>query len=143
MHLNKNKSILLIDFRNNLIHCVSSRRTIHIIHVRIAPLQLLILAISPLCLLHHLLQRRSFLFIFNFFFFFFLDIYKIFAYRCFRIFFFLKNKSHKKWVTTHSSSPTSSDFGLASPGVVEMLKAEVNTLRTKILEMEKECKVFL
>jgi len=48
------------------------------------------------------------------------------------------SSTHKKWVTAHSSSPTSSDFGLTSPGVVEVLKAEVNTLRTKILEMEKE-----
>ena len=51
-------------------------------------------------------------------------------------------KSHKKWVISHSSSPTSPDFGLASPGVIEVLKAEVNTLRTKISEMEKECELI-
>ncbi|GBB84687.1 hypothetical protein RclHR1_11270002 [Rhizophagus clarus] len=48
------------------------------------------------------------------------------------------SSTHKKWITAHSSSPTSPDFGLASPGVVEVLKAEINTLRTKISEMEKE-----
>ncbi|CAG8435495.1 8457_t:CDS:10 [Funneliformis caledonium] len=48
------------------------------------------------------------------------------------------SSTHKKWITAHSSSPTSPDFSLASPGIVEVLKVEVGTLRTRISEIEKE-----
>ncbi|CAG8838696.1 26694_t:CDS:2, partial [Racocetra persica] len=43
-----------------------------------------------------------------------------------------------KWIPPHSSSPTSPDFGVASQGVVEVLKAELNSLRTRAAEIEKE-----
>ncbi|KAI9297950.1 hypothetical protein K502DRAFT_362847 [Neoconidiobolus thromboides FSU 785] len=40
------------------------------------------------------------------------------------------------WRPSHS--PSASDYGGASPGVVEMLKAEVTSLRLKLSEMERE-----
>lgn len=82
MLLNKNKSILSIDFKSNLIHCVSNRRIIHIIHARIALLQLLILAILLLCHLHLHLRRRWFLLF---------DICNVVAYE-FKSFFILKSQ---------------------------------------------------
>ncbi|CAG8568225.1 16217_t:CDS:2 [Racocetra fulgida] len=48
------------------------------------------------------------------------------------------SSTHKKWIPPHSSSPTSPDFGVASQGVVEVLKAELNSLRTRAAEIEKE-----
>ncbi|CAG8546792.1 31592_t:CDS:2 [Gigaspora margarita] len=48
------------------------------------------------------------------------------------------SSTHKKWIPPHSSSPTSPDFGVASQGAVEVLKAEINSLRTRTAEIEKE-----
>ncbi|KAL1920934.1 uncharacterized protein VTP21DRAFT_11569 [Calcarisporiella thermophila] len=46
--------------------------------------------------------------------------------------------SQKKFIPAHSPSASISDYGGPSQGVVEMLKAEVNGLRSKVEQMEKE-----
>ncbi|CAG8529272.1 8166_t:CDS:2 [Paraglomus occultum] len=44
--------------------------------------------------------------------------------------------SSKKWHSSHS--PTTADFPNTSPGVVEVLRAEISSLRLRLSEIEKE-----
>ncbi|KAJ3299625.1 hypothetical protein HK104_008218 [Borealophlyctis nickersoniae] len=53
----------------------------------------------------------------------------------------LASTPNKMWHPTHSPSSSMVDFALSpgvSPGVVEMLRAEVNALKSKLHEMERE-----
>ena len=66
------------------------------------------------------------------------DFFFIFYY--FILFQFFQT-SQSKWMASHSPTASISEFMGPSAGLMESLKAEVNALRLKITELEKECKV--